>query len=109
GARTPRRPLLEQLVAGERDDERPARTLTARRDAFDEIQHRGLEALRVLEHDEHRMVAGQTLDHGDKPGLHLVDERGLVPALAERDLRRPASPMMVTRTGRPVVLASPRL
>ena len=85
GARTPRRPLLEQLVAGERDDERPARTLTARRDAFDEIQHRGLEALRVLKHDEHRMVAGQTLDHGDEPGLHLVDERGLVPALAERE------------------------
>ena len=26
---------------------------------------------------------GQTLDHGDEPGLHLVDERGLVPALAE--------------------------
>ena len=62
GARTPSLPLLEQLAAGERDDQRAARTLASRGDPLDEVQHRGLEAVCVLEYDQHRVVPGQSLD-----------------------------------------------
>src|SRR6266550_4193859 len=80
---SPIRPPPEQLVARERDDERAASSLAACRHALDEIEHRRLQGVRVLENDQHRVVAGEPIDHGRKTCLNLMDEGGLIPALAQ--------------------------
>ena len=49
---------------------------------LDQVEHRSLQGVRVLEHDQHRVIPSKSIDHGEEPGLHVMYERGLVAALA---------------------------
>ena len=59
--------------------------------------------MRVFEHDQHRVVAGEPIDHGREACLDLMDESGLVPALArpEEQTETLRSPGRRRRVGGP--------
>jgi hypothetical protein len=86
GRGSPAWPQLEQLVARQREDQRatwPASPGGGQ--ALDEVQHRGLQAVCVLEDDDHRVVAGHPVDQRDKPGLHVADERRFITPLGHAE------------------------
>ena len=78
GGRAPRGPLLEQAGAGEHEDEGLAVAVAGgRAEAFDQLEHRRAELVRVLEHQHGGRVAREAVDERDEPGLHVLHERRL--------------------------------
>ncbi len=76
--RAPRGPLLEQAGAGEHEDEGLAVAVAGgRAEAFDQLEHRRAERVRVLEHEHGGRVAREAVDERDEPGLHVLHERRL--------------------------------
>ena len=87
--RTPVRSLLEELVPRECQNQRAPRSARPTgRQSFDEVEHRRLEEMRVIEHDHHRVITGQAVDHRDHSGLHVVYECRLLRALGKTEQRR---------------------
>ena len=48
-----------------------------RAEAFDQLEHRRAELVRVLEHEDGGRVAREAVDERDEPGLHVLHERRL--------------------------------
>src|SRR5207248_6725644 len=62
-ARAPPGPLVQKLVARERHDERPPGTGPIDTETLDQVEHRRLQRVRVLEDQEHRVVPREAVDH----------------------------------------------
>ena len=78
GRRSPGGPLFEQRRAGQREDQDPAMAFSGgRAEAFDQLEHRRAELVRVLEHEDGGRVAREAVDERDEPRLHVLHERRL--------------------------------
>ena len=84
----PRGTVLQELAARKGDDERSARALAVHAEALDEVEHRRLKRVHVLEDEQHGVVARQAVDHGDESRLDLGHERRLVSALGQAEKER---------------------
>ena len=89
GGRAPRRPVVEQARARERDHERLAVALSrGRAEALDQLEHLRPELVRVLEHEDRGCVSSQTVDERDEPALHVLHERRVRRALGHPEQER---------------------
>src|SRR5262249_61354473 len=85
---SPRRSLIEQLVARESDYQRPTRSATCGAQALDKVQHRCLERVRVLEQRHYRVVASEPVDQRDEACLYVMHKRRLFGAVGQTEEQR---------------------
>ena len=84
--RAPRRTLVQQLGPRERERERAAAAAARpRAQTFDQVEHGAAERVGVLHDDDHRLLRGQPVHERQEPCVHVVDERGFVPALGDAE------------------------
>ena len=82
--RPPFRALFEELIASERKNEGTPRPPTSGRgQTLDEVEHWRLQAVRVLEDEDHRVIAREAIDHRDEASLDVVDEGRLLDSLRQ--------------------------
>ena len=77
--RSPGRSLVEELGPCERECERsPLAVTRVHAHALDQVLHGSAERVDVLDDHHERLHGGHPVDERQEPGLHVVDERGLV-------------------------------